>query len=392
MSVKYTNFVEVNINHHVSNKPTGLRDVAVAIFYDSTIVEPNTVTDCGTLTKTSTLPDELTNFENYVDAFFDNGGRKLHCIVTNVAPRETVTIEGQSVIRVNANFTVIIDGLPMEEIMVGYVGTGTLANEVDFREAAAAYNESKATEKIYQKIFVAEIPYVAGNTTDLSSYISSDEKVVDIENYVLKYGAMGIGASVLAYYTQMNAYLTDSAVDYCYTKEKYGEETTDHFVFNDNALVKEAMQLDINIDINLSNAVRNIGGNDTAGYSITNQFMLLVMHQTLTVKLYELLAQKIKYNSQGLTSVLSTLTAELNKYVNNGFLTTNKTWNDGDLYYENYLIIKDETLLSLGYKVVILPFESLSAEEVEAHQLPKIYVLVADSYSIRKIVVTGEVF
>ena len=379
MSVKYTNFVEVNINHHVANKPTGLRDVAAAIFYDSTIADPNTVTDCGTLTKTSTLPADLTAFKNYVDAFFENGGRKLHCIVTNITPATNT-------------FVNIIEALPMEEIMVGYVGTGAGANESNFRDVAEAYNESKATEKIYQKIFVAEIPATNGTTTDLAAYISGDDKVVDIENYVLKYGAMGIGASVLAYYTQMNAYLTDSAEDYCYTKEKYSDKETDKFVFNDNALVKEAMQLDINIDINLSNAVRNIGGNDTAGYSLTNQFMLLVMHQTLTSRLLDLLAQKIKYNSQGLTAVLNVLTAELNRYVNNGFLTTTKTWTDGDLYYDEYLIIKEDTLLSLGYKVVILPFESLTPEELEAHQLPKIYILVADSYSIRKIVVTGEAF
>ena len=353
MSVKYTNFVEVNINHHVANKPTGLRDVAAAIFYDSTIADPNTVTDCGTLTKTSTLPADLTAFKNYVDAFFANGGRKLHCIVTNIAPKvvDSSSTENPQPIIVNTAFTDIIDSLPMEEIMVGYEiygATLTNATEADFRDAAEAYNESKATEKIYQKIFVAEIPATNGDTTDLATYIDSDDKVVDIENYVLKYGAMGIGASVLAYYTQMNAYLTDSAEDYCYTKEKYSDKTADKFVFNDNALVKEAMQLDINIDINLSNAVRNIGGNDTAGYSLTNQFMLLVMHQTLTSRLLDLLAQKIKYNSQGLTAVLNVLTAELNRYVNNGFLTTTKTWTDGDLYYDEYLIIKEDTLLSLG--------------------------------------------
>ena len=259
------------------------------------------------------------------------------------------------------------------------------------------------TQKIYQKIFVSEIkpnvsgatPSAAGTVADLAGYKSGDDKVVNQENYVLKYGALGIGASVLAYYTQINIYAADSTEDYCYTKEKYDEDTsgtTYNFVFDDNDFVKLAMQLDINVDINLSNSVRVIGGNDTAGYSLTNQYMLLVMHQTLTGRLIDLLTTKIKYNAQGLGLVLNVISAELNKYVNNGFLSTNKTWTDGDLYYDGYLIVNDNTLLNLGYKVSILPFESLTEEEIAAHQLPKIYILIADTYSIRKIVVNGELF
>lgn len=401
MSVKYTNFVEVNINHHISSKPSDLRNVAVAIFYDANLVGDNTQ-DLGRLSKSDTLPTELTNFKNYVDAFFDNGGYKLHSIITKVTPTTQETVNNQTVTVANDSFISIIKGLPMEEIMVGFVkkeAEATVTEEA-FRTVAVAYNEETAQEKIYQKIFVSEIMPTADAASGLSAYINGSAKVVDVENYVLKYGAMGIGASILAYYTKMNVYNTDSAEDYCYTKEVYDDEETrgtspntfPAYVFTDNELVKRAMLLDINIDINLSNSVRVIGGNDTAGNPLTNQFMLLVMHQTLTVKLYDVLATKPKYNAQGLSSVLNVITAELNKYVNNGFLSTNKYWTDGDLYHDGYLIIADNTLLNLGYKVVILPYESLTPEDIKAHLLPKIYIICADSYSIRKIVVNGELF
>lgn len=407
MSVKYTNFVEININRHISTTSSDLRNTACAIFYDASLTGDDTQ-DLGKLTKTSDIPAKVTDFEDYITAFFKNGGQLLHCIVTKIAPSVTTgTAPDPVVTSANSAFTAIIDTLPMEEIMVGFAvkPSETTYGESDFRLAAKAYNEAHATEKIYQKIFVSEIkpnntgasPSAAGTVADLANYKSGDNKVVNLENYVLKYGALGIGASVLAYYTQINIYAADSTEDYCYTKEKYEEGLDDNddpynFVFDDNTFVKLAMQLDINVDINLSNSVRVIGGNDTAGYSLTNQYMLLVMHQTLTMKLINLLTTKIKYNAQGLGLVLNVISAELNKYVNNGFLSTNKTWTDGDLYYDGYLIVNDNTLLNLGYKVSILPFESLTPSEIEARQLPKIYILIADTYSIRKIVVNGELF
>lgn len=405
MSVKYTNFVEVNINRHISSTASDLRNTACAIFYNASLVG-NDTQDFGKLTKTSTVPAALSDFEDYINAFFRNGGQLLHCIATKIAPSVTTGVAPDPVVTIaNSAFTAIIKTLPMEEIMVGFAikKTETTYGESDFRLVAEAYNTAHATEKIYQKIFVSEIkpnptgatPSTAGTIADLADYKSGDAKVVDQENYVLKYGALGIGASVLAYYTQINIYATDSTEDYCYTKEKYDEDTsstTYNFVFDDNEFVKLAMQLDINVDINLSNSVRVIGGNDTAGLSLTNQYMLLVMHQTLTTRLIELLTTKIKYNAQGLSLVLNTLTTELNKYVANGFLSTNRTWTEGDLYYNNYLVVSDNTLLNLGYKVVILPFESLNPEEIKAHQLPKVYILAADTYSIRKIVVNGELF
>lgn len=373
MSVKYTNFVEININHHISTNPIGLRDTAAVIFCSSGAAIDTT------LTKTTEIPSALTAFEDYITAFFDNGGRKLHCITTNLAP----TADG---------YTELIENLPMEEIVVALIDKSGSYGEDTFRPVAKAYNTSKGSEKIYQKIFVVEVPYDDSEDDDQieNTYIDAEgKKKFEQENYVIKFGAFGISASVLAYYTQMRIYSTDSAEDYCYTKEKY--EGTG-YVFNSNKLVSDAMLADINIDINLANAVRNIGGNDMAGYSLTNQYMLLVMHQTLTIQLINLLAQKIKYNSQGLAAVITTISAELNRYVANGFLSTNKTWVDGDLDYEGYRIIDNNTLLNLGYKVAILPFETLTPEEKEAKQLPKIFILVADTYGIKKIVINGELF
>ena len=121
-------------------------------------------------------------------------------------------------------------------------------------------------------------------------------------------------------------------------------------------------------------------------------FMLICLHQTLTERLTELLVTKIKYNQSGLAQISAVLNKELQKYVDNGYLTTNKTWSEEDLYYRGVLIIKKNTPLLLGYKYVILPFSTLSDTERQENALPEIYILIADSYGIRKINISGKAY
>lgn len=382
MSVKLTNFVQIAINHAIKINADATRDTAVVIHYkadEASVIRLNTP-----LTEAPSFSGEtayLVGIQDYIEAFFRNGGRKLYIVTLGsldiTTPAESVVLNE-------------LRALPMEYVMVGFVndsGNVSAAAESVFRAIAQAYNEEKKTanEPILQKIFVSELS---------ESEYSNINTAINVENYVVKRGSQGIGASVLAYYTAIDVYGYNSTQDYMFTTESYenNETASKYYVFDDDALVKKAIAYDMNIDTKLIDRVKNIGGNDTAGYDLTNQFMLLVIQQTLASVVIQVLENKIRYNASGLNLILNAIVQELNRYVNNGYLSTTKVWSDPALYYEGYKVIDTNTVLSSGYKVMILPFESLTPAELAAHQLPKIYILLADSYSIRKIVINGEVF
>ena len=86
---------------------------------------------------------------------------------------------------------------------------------------------------------------------------------------------------------------------------------------------------------------------------------------------------------------------ELAKYLNSNYLTTDKAWKAEDLTIvknnKEYTIITKGTALLQGYKVVILPLYSLTEQEKQERKAPYIYVILADSYGIRKVAINGEV-
>lgn len=380
MSVKLTNFVQIAINHAIKINANATRDTAVVIHYkaDATSVSYKSLTEAPSFSGETAY---LAGIQDYIEAFFRNAGRKLYVVTVNSID---ITTPATSVVLTE------LRNLPMEYIMVGFVADSDNANptaESVFRAIAQAYNNEMiaANEPIMQKIFVSEMTEAEYGNIDAA---------IKVENYVVKLGSQGIGASILAYYTAIDVYSYNSTQDYMFTTENYENDPTNskYYVFDSDALVKKAIAYDMNIDTKLIDRVKNIGGNDTAGYDLTNQFMLLVIQQTLTSVVIQVLENKIRYDASGLNTILNAIVQELNRYVNNGYLSTTKVWSDPALYYEGYKVIDTNTVLNSGYKVVILPFESLTPAERAAHQLPKIYILLADSYSIRKIVINGEVF
>lgn len=392
MDLKLTNFIDITIKNHAISNSTGTYDTAALLYY----VEGATSTinpTYYTLTDNTNLSAELTGIKTYIDCFFNNGGSKLYVIKSDFGAYANSQTSGGSYTPTSDVVHAELEKLSTNVIMVGVTGVTANTNyEVLFRSIFAAYNTKYDTEKIYQKIFVCEIPYLLGTTADLANYIDiQSKKVVSLENYVLKYGKQGVGAAVLAYYTKINVFTTNATQDYAFTTEVF-DETIEGYVFKSNDIVTEAMLLDMNIVTKLASQIKNLGGNDTAGYDLTNQFMLLVLHQTLTNSLINLLASKIKYNNTASALVLNNVISVLNQFVSNGYLTQGEAWTDSDLYYEGFKIISKDEVLTNGYKVCMLPFSTLTPTEKANRQLPKIFVLIADSYPIRKIVISGEVF
>lgn len=299
-------------------------------------------------------PVDITNLaaKNYLQVFFDNGGVKLHLIKLTDQPSEAD-----------------IKKLPSTEIMIA--STGTQLETLSGLASKFLYDEG-----INEKIFVAQ-------STTLP------ESPVSVDNLALKIGPAGCQMATLAYYTRLDVY-SDEIKDYSFTIENL--TSLENAVITNNDIMHDALANNYNCDVTLAGATRNVGGNITNGVDLTNAFTKIVMVQTLTNRLISLLVSKIPYNSIGISKISGAITSELQSYVENGFLATDRIYDGNDLYYKGQLIISNGTIMPLGYKFVILPFSTLTAAERQAHQLPDIYLVLAEGYSIRKIVITGEVF
>ena len=282
----------------------------------------------------------------------------------------------------------------VESLTTEFIVIGTDLNYLKVNEVALQVNSAENLEEtvINEKIFLACV------TKEELDNIPSN--MVWANGMALKYGIEGVQMSMAAYLTRVNVDYYNSVQDYMFTAESVnyifensqGVSDTYGEYYDDDALYKRLNKLNINIDCYLENAVRNLGGNDMKGYNLINTYTLILLNQTLTERLVGLLMNKIKYNSTGLTMIGSTIAKELGRYVNNGFLSTDKSWVEDDLIYNGTTIISKNTPLRKGYKYVILPFSTLSDEDLRNHKLPTIYVLVADQYTIRKINIVGEVF
>lgn len=335
-------------------------------------------TDLYTLTKSTD-----TNFiegSEYATSDFNVLNLKELNLYTKDSVTETVPADLTS-----TEIQEIIEDLPMEQIAItSNVNYGVLAQ--------TAINHNKEEMSIYQKQFISSI-----TEEEYANY--NNKLTAQAYNFCLKYGKHGIEMAIAAYLTRIDIDAYQSVKDYAFTTEqvsfsyyKDGIQLTIGQSYEDNDLVTELMNKNINVNSTLVNEIRNLGGNDTKGNDLVNQYMLILVHQTLTERLIRLLSTKLFYNSNSISLVGATISSELERYTNNGYLTTDKVWTEEDLVYKNNTIISKNTALKKGYIYKILPFSTLTESEKAEHKLPEIYILLADSYSIRKITITGEVF
>lgn len=124
-------------------------------------------------------------------------------------------------------------------------------------------------------------------------------------------------------------------------------------------------------------------------YTIVNEFARNCMIQLIRETVFNVLASKIRVDNAGIRAVKNAVSRVLTKFVNNGYISTNKMWADADLYNGNELIVAHNAPLANGYVVYTDP---ISADNIKEKTLPTIYILYGDQVGVRKIVVTGEVF
>ena len=366
MSIKLENFVDVTILHHETLTASHKRDTTV-LFVDSSF----TMKDVSDTNFVFTSLEDFTSrvasatslsWYAYVQKYFANGGIKL--FIQNV---ENTAIA----------ITAAVRALPNDYIVIAYTGTQSTLESV-----AASYvqyaTSNQVKYSIESKVFIS---YVTATTADSTPLL--------VRKYVTNASYGSDVMTIAAYLSKIDIEGIETVHDYDFTLENVES------VLDDNTTFETLQENNINVDIYLAGAVRNIGGNTCDGHDLVNEYMLICLHQTLTNAVLQALTTKVKGNS-GLSVIKTYMIQELNKYVTNGYLATDKLWKFDTMSVSynggTYTIIEKNTPLLAGFKIVILPYNSLNETDIQNKKTPPIYVIIADAYGIRKVTINGEVF
>lgn len=345
-------FVDINIIHDTTTVINSTRDTVVLLTGEGSEGSSNTFDNLsGLLEKLDTETYPLTI--SYATIYFNNGGAKLKVIegITDTKLADT------------------INELDESEIIVAYTGDFSKVKEV-----AIARENNANIYGVYEKILLGRI-----TTGDTSK----------IKNLAVKYSAVtGAEMTIGAYLSTINVNKADSVKDYSFTKENITAES------NDDSVLKTVLDNNMNVDMYLAGNILNLGGNLKNGLDIVNEYVLIILQQTVTERLLNVLTEKLA-GSKGVSKIKTTIVAELNRYTQCGYLSTDKVWNEDDknIVYngKTYTVIEKGTPLLLGYEIFIVPLNDLSEEDKALHKAPPVYLILADKYGIRAVTVNGEV-
>ena len=163
-------------------------------------------------------------------------------------------------------------------------------------------------------------------------------------------------------------------------------------VYTSDALLGYCLEKNVNIDIILANQIRAAGGQLFGGLDLVNQYVLIVMQQTLQEALINALTVKLS-GANGTAAIYNAIVTELDKYVQCGFLSAGNWQNsDWSVTYngDSYTIIDANARLDKGYKVFVIPFAALTVADIQAHKAPPVYIATSNAYGIRKVTLEGE--
>lgn len=363
--ISIKNFVDVNIQPRKSQPILGTRDT-VALYtsevYSGSMTMPLKSLEDAQLYCGSTMPNTLA----YLTVYFNNGGSKA-VVIPNTA---------------SSAISSVIDDLDDEYICVAFASSASSISS-DYANLVNLAVSRAQDENVYgvnEKLILA----------CTSSVIDAGD-FEEIPNFVVKYSAvLGAEMTIAAYLSQINTYGNDTVFDYAFTQENIAVDST-----IDNSTFEQIIGNNMNVDVTLGGVVRNCGGNCVNGDSISNTFVRIVLQQTLSQRLLQALGQKLK-NQSGVNKLYSVIAEELDRYLVDGYLTTDKIWKEDDLVItygrSQFTIIEKGTALDSGYFVKILPLSSLTEEDRAIHSTPPIYILLAEQYGIRKIQIKGYTF
>lgn len=388
-NINLRRFVDINFKYHTSSTTTSIRDTVVLLStetlpafasnrdskyasrYDvfASLSEWLEYVEASNLDVSTSGAGYKT--DAYVRVFFANNGNKVR-IMPSVGTTATT-------------ITTLIKDLPDEQIVIAYTGSESVMKQVAIARAGDA-----TVYGIKDKLIISNV------TTNAVSALTDDDA---IEKFVLKAtNTLGTEMTIAGYLSNIDIYGINTVQDYDFTREydytNYNGDTISIVENNDDTILEACTSKHCNVIMKVAQASRNLGGDCMDGRDLVNEFMLIVLQQTLTERLTILLASKIK-GASGISSIHSVIDDEMNKYVSNGYLTTDELWTDKDLTViyngQSYTVIAQGDALLTGYKATIIPYNALTDADKLSRKVPPIYIVLADSYGIRTITIDGEI-
>lgn len=363
-----------------------------------------TIVDSGetlqsSLTKTSTAfnnskasnEDALKNTRAYVTEYFANAGKKveIHYLVKSPMTAQMIFEELQKV-----DYT---------RILVAVASSDEEPFSFDSAKALATMIDSSTTKSgesypsgIYRKILLWRVTLddiKSGDDGVGNPIFKSTDTVgtLGIKSMVVMYSTVvGAEMAIAGYLADIQFYGSSTVKDICYTTTSTLADSGDNEI---NDTIYDRLQiLHYNCIYPLGGTNRIIGGDNTSGLSLVNDYSLIVCHQTLTENLTQLLSYKLS-GSTGMSRILATLTEELQNYVTNGYLVPGKVWNDPTLTIayngQTFTVITQGTQVLKGFIVYAIPYYAISDTDRAAHKTTPIYVILSTSDGIRQISVDG---
>lgn len=197
----------------------------------------------------------------------------------------------------------------------------------------------------------------------------------------------GAEMTICAYLSKMKPYVSGSPVDYDFTEEfEVAEDASTTLALGNNSVTA----LPFNFEMRIANKYLNIGGNTISGKDLVEQYVIIIMEQLLTNRVFTALSSKLS-GQTGLSAIRTAIASELDKFVNSGFLSTEQVWTKSDLILPNAVdetkpketVITKNTPLGSGYHIHMF---RLSGDGRKAYAV----IVLATTKGIRFVEVYGK--
>lgn len=201
-----------------------------------------------------------------------------------------------------------------------------------------------------------------------------------------------------AYFSQVDVGSNGAIQDYNFTPEFIG---TGHFEDIDQAtfvkLNNNATNGNYNVIGKVANRVLNLGGDYCSPdkISLSLDFGVSCIERDLDFAIIERMFGKLPLTQEGQSKLIDAIKTQLNKYVDNGFLETDATY-QGETKTVNYngrtyTAVSNGDILPLGYKVFFVPINAISVADKSAKRFPYIFVALQSVHGARVIQVNGSI-
>lgn len=238
------------------------------------------------------------------------------------------------------------------------------------------------------------------------------EYSVGVKFTTKQYNGKLVDAALLigAYFTKVNLNNVETIKDYCYTAEEIIKEETilnvdtgisytkaTNIASEDvtQSVYSKLIANNYNFIDTIGNKIINFGGNLANGVSVSTDFATICAENDICTATLNNMMQKQYLNEAGLTNLVSTISRQLQRYKDNGYIKTNSYYSGEDLYItyngKSYKVIKKGDVLVNGYLVFAIPVSDISLVDKEEKRFPPVYVVIESLAGARTVAIQGEV-